>query len=69
MQRHTLFCSASAGIAGSASVDLLGVPEMGECMMLIAVLGIFLAAAYAIFEVWGKPTASPETIVDGALAA
>jgi hypothetical protein len=36
-------------------VDPLGIPDMGECMMLIAAAGIFFAAGRSIFETWGKP--------------
>ena len=55
MQRNTLYCDVPVGLAVTGLVDPLGFPEMGECMMLIAVLGIFFAAGRSIFETWGKP--------------
>jgi len=68
MHRQTLFCGAPAGIAGSASVDFLGVPDMGECLMLIVAVGLFSAAVYAAFKVWRKPADPRHTDIDGALA-
>ena len=74
MRKNTLYCDVPVGLAVTGLVDPLGFPEMGECMMLIAVLGIFFAAGRSIFETWGKPAAPGETrvpqglIADGAIA-
>jgi hypothetical protein len=58
MSRTTLRCDVPIGLAAAGLVDPLGVPEIGECMMLIAVLGIFFAAGRSMFETWGKPGAA-----------
>lgn len=56
MKRNTLSCETlPIGIIGTSYVDPLGVPDMPECMMLIAAVGIFFAAGRSIFESWGKP--------------
>ena len=62
MRRNTLYCETPVGLAALSSVDPLGMPEMGECMMLIVAVGIFLATGQAIFKAWGRPAAPyPET--------
>ncbi len=63
MRKNTLYCDVPVGLAVTGLVDPLGIPEMGECMMLIAVLGIFFAAGRSIFETWGKPAAPEQTSV------
>ena len=74
MRQNTLYCDVPIGLAAAGLVDPLGVPEMGECMMLIAVLGIFFAAGRSVFETWGPPSAPEATsvphsiIADGAAA-
>jgi hypothetical protein len=60
MHRRCLFCSAPVGVAGSSSLDMLGVPDAGEAMLLIVMVGIFLAAGYHIFQESSKP-AVPQT--------
>lgn len=65
MRRDTLYCSTPVGLVGGGTVDLAGVPDMGECMMLTLVLGVFFAAGRTIFQIWGKP-AEPQSIHAGA---
>jgi hypothetical protein len=56
MKRNALRCETlPIGIIGTSYVDPLGVPDMPECMMLIAAAAIFFAAGRSIFETWGKP--------------
>ena len=62
MHRRCLFCSAPVGVAGSSSLDMLGVPDAGEAMLLIVTVGIFLATGYHIFQAYWKPKpALPQT--------
>ncbi len=63
MSRTTLRCDVPIGLAAAGLVDPLGVPEMGECMMLIATLGIFFAAGRSIFETWGRRPVQAESSV------
>ncbi len=69
MPKNTLYCDVPVGLAVTGLVDPLGFPEMSECMMLIAVLGIFFAAGRSIFETWGKPAAPEATSVPQGLSA
>lgn len=64
MKRNTLCCETlPIGIIGTSYVDPLGVPDMPECMMLIAAVGIFFAAGRSIFDTWGKPPVSQDATV------
>lgn len=63
MSKSRLHCDVPVGLAvGTSSVDFLGVPEMGECMMIIATLVLFFAAGHAIFRIWGKAAAPKATV-------
>jgi hypothetical protein len=63
MRQNTLNCDVPIGLAAAGLVDPLGIPEMGECMMLVAALGIFFAAARSMFETWGKPPITSDATV------
>lgn len=52
--RHSLFCTAPVGVAGSASLDLAGAPAPGEMTCLIIVVSLFFFAGYCVFARWGK---------------
>ena len=58
---NTLLCSTPVGIAGTGSVDPLGVPAAGECMMLVVAMAGFFAIGHAMFQTWGKPAPQPAT--------
>ncbi|PPC85214.1 MAG: hypothetical protein CTY39_07550 [Hyphomicrobium sp.] len=63
MRNSTLYCDVPVGLVVTGLVDPLGVPDMGECMMLIGTVGIFFAAAHSMFETWGKPSTPHESAV------
>lgn len=69
MYRQSLFCSAPAGVVGGASLDMVGVPGVGEAMLLVVTLGFFLAMGHWIFRRWGKYPAAETKGASGALPA
>ncbi len=57
VSRQGLFCTAPVGVAGSATVDLAGVPAPGEMTCLMVAVGLFCIAGYWVFARLGKTSA------------
>jgi len=56
--RRTLFCTAPVSMAPNTTLDLLGLPDANEMRLLVVAVGIFLAAGFVAFQIWGRPAAS-----------
>jgi hypothetical protein len=69
MYRQSLFCSAPAGVVGTASLDMIGVPSAGEIMLLVVAVSFFLAMGQWIFGRWGRPSATQTIGAQSPLAA
>jgi hypothetical protein len=69
MHRQSLFCTAPAGVASTASLDMIGVPSLGEAMLLVVAVSFFLAMGYWIFQGWGRPSPSRTIGAQGAVVA
>jgi hypothetical protein len=69
MYRQRLFCSVPAGVAGTASLDMIGVPSAGEIMLLVVAVSFFLAMGQWIFRRWGRSSATQTIGAQGPLAA